>query len=251
MFAKSRLAPFLALMLLLVACVGNDAEDPTPTPAQTAPTSTPVPQAQLPTQTAPDNPSLPSATAAPQATPQPVATQSPAATPTPDPLAELDAAIRAASSIRSFKAEIIIEEPGQARQTGSISYVQPDRMLMTFINSGQQIELIVIGTDAYIKFAGSWSKLPAGTSNQPFDFSEFNSWLNAFGSSIGAVKGGTDAAAGKTCQIYTVTSTQTRDTVEYCIADNRFVRVVARSGGSATTLVFTEYNANLDIRAPI
>jgi hypothetical protein len=65
-----------------------------------------------------------------------------------------------------------------------------------------------------------------------------------------AKKGGTETVEGKRCQIYTHTSPGT-GTLEYCIADNLIVRVVLQNAGTKTTITFTDYNANIEIKAPI
>lgn len=56
------------------------------------------------------------------------------------------------------------------------------------------------------------------------------------------------AVNGQECQIYTYTSTTL---AEICIAHGLPVRPVEDDGNSKTTVIFPDYNSQIDIQAPI
>jgi hypothetical protein len=178
-----------------------------------------------------------------------------APTPTPEPVSfeslsgDIEAVVKEFASIKSFRAKMTLESPGQQRQSGTLEYVQPDRMRVVFEGTAASGELISIGKDTYLKLGGSWTKLPPSAGAQAFDFQALSNSLADTTAAARATKGGTTTVEGKRCQLYTVTVNA--DSTEYCVAENRFVRVVERIGTSTITIVFVNYNTSIEIRPPI
>jgi hypothetical protein len=156
---------------------------------------------------------------------------------------ELTAAADALSKVKSFRAKITIEAPNLPKQDGSLEVILPDKYHVTITG----VEIIAIGNDNYLKIGTTWIK-QTGASASPFKLSDVTSGITALAGTTGLTKGGTDTVDGKRCQIYSQTSAGT----EYCIgSDNLILRIVQQAGGSKTTIVFTDYNANFEIKAPI
>jgi hypothetical protein len=156
------------------------------------------------------------------------------------------------AKVKSYRATYLLESPGAPAQEGKMEVVAPDKNHMTF----GALEIIKIGSDSYYKIGPTWTKTAAAGSNTPgFDADSVGRTMSNLKSS-GAVKGATATVNGKTCQLYTFTSgTPTAGTpassYETCIADNLPLRVVSQSGGTKTTITFSDYNANIEIKAPI
>jgi hypothetical protein len=151
------------------------------------------------------------------------------------------------ASQRSWRAQMTMEEPGQAPQSGTFEFVAPDKYrIVTSDPSLGSFEIISIGRDAYTKFGSMWTKQAGGGLGELFDV---NSLAESIKELSGYTKGGMETVAGKRCQIYS--RTQAGETEEFCIADDLPVRYVTSDSSGKTTIVFTDYNANIDIRAPI
>ncbi|MPZ50308.1 MAG: hypothetical protein GEU75_13590 [Dehalococcoidia bacterium] len=218
------------LLLFLVACGGDDDNNVTsPTPAGSG--------------------SVPPAATSPAG-----GSGAPAgATPTPAGAnAEITAIVSAFSSVRSVRAEVLIETTGAPNQAMTIEAVLPDKYHITTSAAGTAdaaFELILIGADSYIKVGPTWTKqsLP-GQASALFDFRTISTSVEALQAS-GVTKAGTANVGGKTCQLYTVTSAS--GSQEICVADNLPLRIVSQSGGVKTTLTFSDFNANINIVPPI
>jgi len=161
---------------------------------------------------------------------------------------ELGAVIENFAKVKSFRAKLTIESPGQPKQEATMEIVLPDKFHMTFSGGGglPAVEMISIGNDAYLKAGPTWIKQPGSGGGALFDPADISSTISDAG---GAKKGGTETVDGKRCQVYTYTSGS--DSTEVCVSDNLPLRVVTSSGGAKTTIVFTDFNANITIKAPI
>jgi hypothetical protein len=157
---------------------------------------------------------------------------------------EIQAFASALAKVKSFRATIT--SAGAITQDGTVEVLVPDKFHIT---SGQ-LELISIGSDAWVKSNGTWLKAPAGAPVTAF-FQP--NQLSALAASIQAgqvTKGGTDTVNGKKCQLYTTNSSD-GSVQEFCVADNLPLRIATTNGPSKTTIVFTEIDKPVDIKAPI
>ncbi|PYS90735.1 MAG: hypothetical protein DMF62_04130 [Acidobacteria bacterium] len=77
-----------------------------------------------------------------------------------DPRADIVAASRKFIDLKSFSAKM--EGTGQTEIKQQVDYVAPDRYHVTYLGgTGAGMELIYIGSESYMKFAGGkWSKMP-------------------------------------------------------------------------------------------
>jgi hypothetical protein len=152
------------------------------------------------------------------------------------------------AKVKSYKATYVMEASG-TKQDGNMEVVLPDKFHMTFASPAGNIEVILIGSDTYFKAGPSWIKQTSTAgAPQAFDPKSISGTVQGW-RSAGAVKGATAVVSGKTCQIYTITSQAGNQ--ELCIADNLPYRMISQSGGTKTTITFSDYNANIDIKAPI
>ena len=157
---------------------------------------------------------------------------------------ELNSLVQGFSRVKSFRATLVVEQTGQARQEGLIETVLPDRVHI--VMGG--IEMISIGADSYLKVGPTWTRNPGGGIGNIFDVSDIADSIGLFAADSSVVKGGQETVAGKRCQIYNYSSAGTA--TELCIADSKPLRVVSNVGGAKTTLIFTDFD-NVEVRAPI
>jgi len=222
-----------ALVLLLAACSsGSDDEAPSDNGSSgTSGGSTPVAQ---PT------------TAAPGAQPTPQATGGSTGGGEFGPIAN------AVSALRSFRAQVTTEAGGSKLDV-QLEWVAPNRQHITLNGASLgipgNVEMITIGSDVYTKLGPSWTRqsLPGGGGFDPNTLNQMVEAVKNLGNS--AVKGATATVNGKSCQIYTARSGTA--TNEFCIADNLPLRIVSESAGTKMTIVFADYNANININPPI
>ena len=146
------------------------------------------------------------------------------------------------SKVRSFRATIAIEAGGQT-QTGTIESVQPDRLHITILG----LEIISIGADSWMKLGDTWTK-QSGTGFGGFQSPDVQGTVKSF-TGPGIVASGTDTVNGKRCDVFKSPATAGA-TSEVCIADGLPLRVVTASAQGKTTVVFTDYNADIKIEAP-
>jgi hypothetical protein len=216
------------LVVLLLGCSGGD-EDSDPTPTMSAGGAT-----------------------------QTTATSPAAATGTSTPAAggggatnELAGIAGAYAQVRSFRAQMVLEAPGAPAQQASLEVIQPDRQHITYSAGGLgNIEVILIGTDAYYKVGPApWTRQAvSGINLQLFDPKTINSTVQGL-QQAGATRGATATVSGRTCQIYTFTTQGASQ--ELCIADNLPLRIISTAGGVKTTITFSDYNASFQIQPPI
>jgi outer membrane lipoprotein-sorting protein len=157
------------------------------------------------------------------------------------------------SKVKSFKATATTAvSSGGGQQTITMEVVTPDKLHFTTSGgSTGALEFISIGNDNYIKLNGTWTKQPGAGSGKIFDPKSFNDSIQAASADEKAVtKGGTDTVNGKKCQIYT-NSTPGGGSTEICVADGLPLRVVTKGTSGTTQVIFSDFNANIDIKAPI
>ena len=165
---------------------------------------------------------------------------------------ELGAVIENFAKVKSFRAKLTMESPGQPKQEATMEVVLPDKFHMTFSGGSgvPAVEMISIGNDAYLKAGPTWIKQAGAGGGALFDPGDISGAISDLGEAGGAKKGGTETVDGKRCQVYSYTSGS--ETTEVCVSsDNLPLRVVTTSGSEKTTIVFTDYNANITIKAPI
>jgi hypothetical protein len=163
---------------------------------------------------------------------------------------DLSAVARAYANLKSYKIDMVIEAPGQGRTQARAELVAPDRMHLTMSLASQgEVEIILIGTDSYVKVGNSWTRqsIPGLDAASVFDADEIASDIENLQKD--ATRGSTATVNGKACQIYT--STIAGGSFETCIADNLPQRMFYESAGSKVTIVFSDFNANITISPPV
>jgi hypothetical protein len=146
------------------------------------------------------------------------------------------------SKVKSFRATITIESSGQ-KQEGTIESVQPDRLHLNILG----LELISIGRDSWLKAGATWTK-QSGTGVGAFQSADVASQIAAF-NGPGVLREGTDTVNGKRCDLYRTPAGSGVSSVA-CVADGLPLRVVTEAAAGKTTVVFTDYNADIKIEAP-
>jgi hypothetical protein len=143
--------------------------------------------------------------------------------------------------LKSFRATI--STGGTSAVTGTMEEVLPDKFHLTLPGG---IEVINIGNDSYSKSGATWTKSTSTAGpRSTLAAADITNQIKAL-QTAGVAKGGTDSVNGKTCQIYTSGDT------EYCIDSNKLpLRIVTGTGTSKATIIFTDFNTNIDIKAPI
>ena len=151
----------------------------------------------------------------------------------------------AIAKVKTFKATLTTNA-GTGPQTESRMEVQmPDRFHITT----PTLELINIGADSYVKTGTNWVKAPGGGGGTLGQIAQLPALATAIPASQ-ITKGGTETVNGTRCQLYNQTTGT--GTTEYCLASNNLpVRVVIASGTSKTTIIFSDYDKPVDIKAPI
>lgn len=146
---------------------------------------------------------------------------------------------------KSWKAEIKDESDPDA--SGKFEYVAPNKYHL----ASSEFEIIIIGSDSYLKMGGDWVKSPSGVdSGNLFNPDDLKDSIDA-AKSAKVTKGGKDKVNGKDCQLYTYTDADTGGDTEMCVADNLPLRITDKSGDSESTITFSDFNSNFDIKAPI
>jgi hypothetical protein len=158
---------------------------------------------------------------------------------------EIASFVSALLKVKSFRATLSTNAGGQAQIQGAMEAQLPDRFHLTT----PTIELISIGNDSYTKIGGNWTKSSGAGIGNIFQADELNALATAVPSGQ-ITKGGTDTVNGTKCQLYTQ-NTSSSSTTEYCVANNLPLRVVSTSGSTKTTIVFSDFDKPVDIKAPI
>jgi len=160
-------------------------------------------------------------------------------------LSEFASFAAAIAKVKTFKATLTTSA-GTAPQTEATMEVQmPDRFHIT----SPTLELISIGADSYVKSGANWVKAPGGGGGTLGQIAQLSALATAIPASQ-ITKGGADTVNGTKCQLYNQTTGT--GTTEYCLASNNLpIRVVIASGRSKNTIIFSDYDKAVDIKAPI
>jgi hypothetical protein len=164
---------------------------------------------------------------------------------------DFDAFIATFGAVFSYTAEITVETLGQPSIGATTETVLPDRFHVT-ITGGTDLafEMIVVGAESYVKVGESWRKAASQTAapvppylaaSAPRDFLR--------DATVG--KGGLSRVGDVDCQLYLVSIAGER-TAEFCIGLNdRLPRqFVSREGATTLTILYSDFNAPLEIEAP-
>lgn len=212
-------APALALA---VACGGNDDTDS----SQAAPTAT------MPAQAAATQPSG-------QAT-QPSGQAGAAVN-------DLERMAQAFAQVRSFRAQVIIESGG-TREEIKMEAVLPDRFRIEMAG----FQAINIGDDLWLNIGGTWMQQPGLGGAIPLTPSEIQDSIDELLTNSAVTRRGTDTVGGVPCQIIVVSEGIAAEETEMCVAQNNLpLRFVYLGANDKTTILFTDFNANITINRPI
>lgn len=152
---------------------------------------------------------------------------------------------QALSQVRSFRAQIIIEEGG-SREEMRMEVVMPDRFRMDLGG----IQMISIGNDSWMNFGGGWVRQPGAGSSAPFSPAEIQAAFRDLATSSTVTRGSTTTVNGVRCQVLNVREADGTET-EVCVADNGLpVRFVTTERSTKTTVLFSDFNANINIQPP-
>jgi outer membrane lipoprotein-sorting protein len=189
----------------------------------------------------------------------PISTPSAPPTPvgSPAPESDIQSIADNYAKVKSFRVSIT-QTSGTQTGTTNLEIVQPDKLHLTVKTPQGQNELICLDKMLYSFQDGKWTKTDKDPKGNPVDCAAVVSGtyntkavadnIKQASDAKQIAKGGTDTVNGKKCQIYTQTNSN-GSTVELCVADGLLSRVVDKTGGA--TILFSDYNANIDIKAPI
>jgi hypothetical protein len=162
--------------------------------------------------------------------------------------ADLVRLANAFSQVRSFKATITVESQG-TREQATMEFVMPDRFRMTV----QGIQIISIGQDLWMNLGTGWQK-QAGAgigAMMPLTPSDIQESILEMSQTSAVTRKGTDTVGGIRCQIFEVRDDEYGEISEICVADNNLpIRVVSTVANEKTTVIFSDFNANISIQAP-
>jgi hypothetical protein len=151
---------------------------------------------------------------------------------------------------KSLRAEVTT---GRRRSTGQgvIEAVLPDKFHLTFNGGGLgNLELITLGDTTYTKSGDAWTK-SSGQSVLALDLPSLTQQIETITRTAGVTKGAPDSVNGQPCEVYNLEDSQSKSTTQACIADNLPLRLVISMAGTKITVTFTEFNGNIDIKAPV
>lgn len=217
------------IIMLLAACGGKE----TPTSAPTkAPAATKAPAVT----------EVPAATEAPAATEGAAATQAPAAPPS-DARSAIAQSAADLKNLKSYRLKVTIESGGQAMET-LYEFVQPDRFHMV----SSLAEMIVIGSDAYMKAGDTWTKMPSseGAETEAAEFTVKEENI------LEARLQGPEDVEGVPCQKYVYTAKigdnpAIEVTTWIGVEDSLPHKIVTKMEDSTITQLLYDFNADITI----
>ena len=186
----------------------------------------------------------------------PVATLSAAPTPSGVP-ASADEVSSLASNfgkVKSFKATIA--QTGTASLQGSIEYQSPDKVHVVVGSGATGQEIICVGDSIYFKRgSAAWQKAPPGSATclgqlGPTNPQELAKGINAAAADKTLNKGSTETVAGKKCQVYSQ-SLPNGASFEMCVLDGLPLRLISKDAAQSVTIIFSDIDKPIDIKAPI
>jgi len=149
------------------------------------------------------------------------------------------------SKVKSFKATVSSNSGSGPDIEASLEVQPPDRYHVT----SPAVEIIAIGKDTYVKAGANWVKSPSGGgAGSLAQIAQLPALATAI-PTASISKGGTETVNGTKCQLYSQAGPS--GTTEYCIANNLPIRLVVTSGTSKSTVIFSDYDKPLEIKAPI
>ncbi len=163
---------------------------------------------------------------------------------------ELQKVVDAYTKVKTFRATLEVEGPGFPKQRGNLEVVMPDKFHAKYPPVADQpgTEVILIGSDTYFKTGDAWTKQAAPQGATVLNASGVQSTVQSL-VEAGASKGPTDTVEGKKCQSYSASGQSGKQ--EICIADNLPLRYSLETGDIKTTLTFSDYNKDIEIKAPV
>jgi len=139
--------------------------------------------------------------------------------------------------------------------TMTIETVVPDTTHTMFSVSGQTVETIKVGGKSYIKTGDTWQESPAVDSGiaSPVSGSDIVGSITTPTSSGDTItKKGSETVDGITTDVYDEkTDDGTTVTIWIGQKDHLPRKSVVAASGSRTEIIFSNYNDNFDIKAPI
>jgi hypothetical protein len=157
----------------------------------------------------------------------------------PAGLNPVQSAIAHLEALSSYHATVATETEGGDRIDGSYDFVAPDRYHLK-VGASIPIEVITIGHDWYVKTAGKWQK--ADPTFLPFSAQDLIAQLEE----IAGAADWRPTEGGPGC------STYARDDDRICIRpDGPPASVVLRDGATRVRIDFSNFDARLEIKAPI
>jgi hypothetical protein len=157
--------------------------------------------------------------------------------------------------VKSYKATIA-QTGGQTNIQGNIEYQSPDKVRVVVGSGATGQEIICIGEALYFKRGSTaWQKAPPGAATcrgqlGPTDPQELAKGINTAAADKTLNKGGQETVAGKKCQIYSQ-SLPNGSSFEMCVADGLPVRLISKDPAQSVTIIFSDIDKPIDIKAPI
>jgi hypothetical protein len=157
--------------------------------------------------------------------------------------------------VKSFKATIA-QTGGPSNIQGTIEYSAPDKVHVVVGSGATGQEITCIGEALYFKRGtAGWQKAPPGAATcrgqlGPTNPEELAKGINAAAQDKTLNKGGQEMVNGKRCQIY-AQALPNGSTFEMCVADGLPVRIVSKDPQQSVTIIFSDIDKPIDIKAPI
>ena len=158
------------------------------------------------------------------------------------------------TKVKSFKASIA--QTGSQNIQGTIEYSAPDKVHVTVGSGPTGREITCIGEALYFKVgSAAWQKAPPGSATckgqlGPTNPEELGKGINAAAQDKTLNKGGQETVDGRRCQIYAQVLPNGAS-FEMCVADGLPVRLISKDPTQSVTIIFSDIDKPIDIKAPI
>ena len=268
-----RIGGWVAAGVLVAACGGSapaPADAPTAAPtvaiaaATPAPSPTPVPTvaptvAPSPTSVptvAPTPTAVPTTTSMPTVAATPVAGAKPSAATELVPSEPVQAARQAVGQVSSYRITGVIMPKDGGKMDMQIEYVAPDRMRVTMRgdDADQNMEMVAIGNATYVNVGGTWMKqeggltgMDGGTLLQTLDLTDLVQEME--GGTL--TRQGTEVVDGEPCVVYDYRRPDGSGKIWVGARDNLVRKIEGMDDNSTFTMLVTDINKPIDIKAPI
>ena len=163
------------------------------------------------------------------------------------------------AKVKSFKAAINQAGGTTPAVSGTVEFQTPDRIRVSIGAGATSQEIVCIGDQFYFKTGNAeWQKIPASQAGGancrgnlgPADPKLIGDGITAAAADKSLTKGGQDNVNGKRCQIY-AQSLPNGNTFDMCVADGLPIRIVIKAGPQTQTITFSDFDRNIDIKAPV